>query len=393
MIKGKLMNFLYLSAEFDDQIIETFFDKGKSPNYAANKYHKLLSAGLSENGAPVNVYATLPISKATSSRKIVKWKSCKSKNFVKQYISYLNIRGIKHAILAAKSFFKSLFAPQNTVVIYDALVMSSSFGAVLAAKLRRHKCIAIITDLPDYINHSQAKNRINHRLISMADGYVFLTEPMNDVINPSQKPYVVLEGHADLAMKNVPCISDNTSKKIVLYAGALFEKYGIANLVHSFIKTAKANEELHIYGDGEYANTLKEIADSHAQIIYHGPRPNHEIVEAECSATLLVNPRAGDEDYTKYSFPSKTMEYMASGTPVLCAKLPGFPDEYDGYLFYFDDARQDGLANALRSVLDLPANELEIMGQKAKSFVLEEKNHIKQAEHIIRFVTDTWSLS
>ena len=40
---------------------------------------------------------------------------------------------------------------------------------------------------------------------------------------------------------------------------------------------------------------------------------NHpKIVKEEKKSTLLVNPRFTNEEYTKYSFPSKNMEYMAS---------------------------------------------------------------------------------
>ena len=53
---------------------------------------------------------------------------------------------------------------------------------------------------------------------------------------------------------------------------------------------------------------------------------NDEIVRLQCEATLLVNPRPSDKEFCKYSFPSKTIEYMASGTPVLMTKLPGVPD-------------------------------------------------------------------
>ena len=55
-------------------------------------------------------------------------------------------------------------------------------------------------------------------------------------------------------------------------------------------------------------------------------------VAEELKATLLVNPRPTTEEFTIYSFPSKNMEYMASGTPLLTTKLPGMPEEYHQYV-------------------------------------------------------------
>ena len=50
------------------------------------------------------------------------------------------------------------------------------------------------------------------------------------------------------------------------------------------------------------------------------------------TADVLVNPRLNEGEYTKYSFPSKTMEYLSTGRPVVCYKLDGIPDEYDKHL-------------------------------------------------------------
>ena len=68
-------------------------------------------------------------------------------------------------------------------------------------------------------------------------------------------------------------------------------------------------------------------------------------------ATLLVNPRKGHEEYTKYSFPSKTMEYMASGTPTIMYKLPGLPIEYEEYLVLLPDNSQETLTAILKQCL------------------------------------------
>lgn len=386
------MNILYLSAMFDDEIIEAYYDKGKTPNYAANKYHQLLNMGLVENGAWVCAYSTLPISRSTSSKKLVRWKKKREGSLVRQYISYVNLPGIKHAVFATKAFFKTLFAPKNTVVIYDVLVMAASFGAVSAAKLRGIPCIGIVTDLPMFVDSNQNRNHINQRLINMADGYVLLTRQMNDVVNPSGKPYVVLEGHADIRMADVERPRVTSEKRTVMYAGALYEQYGVANLVESFVRIAGENEELHLYGNGKYVSELMKVIESYPHIVYHGCCPNDQVVKAELEATVLVNPRTSEGEYTKYSFPSKTMEYIASGTPVLCAKLPGFPDEYDDYLYYFDESSEDGLATALREVLDKSPAELDAFGKRAKAYVLAEKNHIKQAGHIMQFIKDNWSV-
>ncbi|MDY0292929.1 MAG: hypothetical protein RBR02_11415, partial [Desulfuromonadaceae bacterium] len=113
--------------------------------------------------------------------------------------------------------------------------------------------------------------------------------------------------------------------------------------------------------------------------------PNQEVIDAELDASLLVNPRPTEGEYTKYSFPSKTLEYMVSGTPVLTAELPGIPLEYYDYLWFFEE-NGSGLERALRYILSKKNTELEKFGEKSRDFALRYKNNISQAAKTIELI-------
>ena len=113
---------------------------------------------------------------------------------------------------------------------------------------------------------------------------------------------------------------------------------------------------------------------------------NTEIVDKEQEATLLVNPRPTEEEYVKYSFPSKTMEYMASGTPVLTTVLPGMPKEYHPYVFLLEEETADGIAKMLKEVLSQSDEALFQKGRDARRFVLEQKNNVIQAGQILEML-------
>ena len=114
---------------------------------------------------------------------------------------------------------------------------------------------------------------------------------------------------------------------------------------------------------------------------------NTEIVAREQEATLLVNPRPTDEEYVKYSFPSKTMEYMASGTPVLTTVLPGMPKEYHPYVYLLEDETAGGITKMLKEVLSNSDEELFRKGTEARRFVLEQKNNVIQARKILEMLS------
>ena len=77
---------------------------------------------------------------------------------------------------------------------------------------------------------------------------------------------------------------------------------------------------------------------------------------------------------------------MVSGTPLLTTRLPGMPEEYYSYVYFFDDESVEGMTEAFSRVLALPDNELSEKGRQAKEFVLKEKNNISQARKVISFL-------
>jgi glycosyltransferase involved in cell wall biosynthesis len=82
------------------------------------------------------------------------------------------------------------------------------------------------------------------------------------------------------------------------------------------------------------------------------------------------------------------MEYMASGTAVLTTRLPGMPEEYFYYVYFFDNETREGMAATLKNVTAKTQVELNEMGRRAKAFVITEKNNIKQAKKLMDFITN-----
>ena len=99
---------------------------------------------------------------------------------------------------------------------------------------------------------------------------------------------------------------------------------------------------------------------------------------------LLVNPRKNIGEYTKYSFPSKILEYMSSGTPVLMYKLDGIPDEYYDKVFLVDN--YDDLSSAIVELSTVDENNMIEIAKKAENFVINDKNPFKQTKKIMDLI-------
>ena len=129
-----------------------------------------------------------------------------------------------------------------------------------------------------------------------------------------------------------------------------------------------------------------DLIDKFENVSYMGTLSQDDVFQKMKEVDLLLNPRPTDIELAKYSCPSKTFEYMASGTPVLMTRLPGLPDEYYPYLYFFDDETVDGFARKIHEVLGKGYDELKEKGRQAQQFLIENKDACKQVRRIVDFI-------
>lgn len=379
------MHIVYAVTTCSDRVYKQLFDTVKvKPAFQSQKYHRLLIEGLAA-GAKVDVVANPPVNRSVLSKSIVRLPKEEAGGACYHYIPAIRNPILKAVCVGVGTFFKTLrLAGKDSAVIVDGLNRIPALAALAAAKVRGRPCVGIVTDLPDMLGGGRFSKGLANFVIGHCTHYVLLTQAMNDYLNQTGKPYVILEGHSDITMaQKKPSLAQKISPRVCFYAGGVSKQYGLANLVEGFQKAKLPNAQLHIYGPGDYVPELEEIAAKDSDIFYGGMLLSSQIVEKEQQATLLINPRPTDEEYVKYSFPSKTMEYMASGTPVLTTVLPGMPKEYHPYVYLLPEETAEGITLRLQEVMAQSEEELFQKGEKARAFVLEQKNNVIQARKIL----------
>jgi glycosyltransferase involved in cell wall biosynthesis len=391
------MNILYVSTLCSDRLIKELFDAGYKPIQAIQKFNKLLVNGLAENGC--DLYALTEIPKTVGPR-FLKRKRETENGIAFTYCRKIDIKLFYNLYMFLSGFFLTLRwglkHRDQSVAIMDVLQTEFCSGALYACKLLRIKTVAVVTDLPGLPGMLAGTRRtFIHRFVEKAinryansfDAYILLTEQMNEVVNLKGRPYMIMEGLVDVNMADAGATVNGDGRKIVIYAGGLYEEYGIKYLIDGFKMLDDNDAELHLFGHGPMVNEIEEEIKRDGRIRFFGIVHNSKVVEAELQATLLVNPRPTVEDFTKYSFPSKNMEYMVSGTPVLTTNLPGMPKEYHDYVYLLEDESAQGVSQVLKKLLvDTPASELKDKGLSAKQFVLKNKNNIFQSKRVIDFI-------
>lgn len=286
----------------------------------------------------------------------------------------------------------------KTLLMYT---ISQPFLAAVSRLKKHHpqlRVCAIVADLPDMSNLSskrslgvrlisRLRSRDSYAMLPCVDRFVLLTKHMADYMGLTQ-PWCVMEGIASAEDLPVEAASVEDDVKTVMYSGTLHRKFGVMRLVEAFSLIQDPKMRLLICGIGDSEAEIRQAAARDDRISFLGQLKREDVIRLQRQATVLVNPRPGDEAFTKYSFPSKTMEYLAAGVPVVAYKLEGVGDEYDSYLNYPHDGSVQALAERITQVCELPSQEWARMGQKGRTYVLENKNSLAQTRRILEFLKD-----
>ena len=389
---------LYVSSLSSEAFINELYHKtNKNPGFAAQKFHRLLAKGINNNGLKVKCLIAAPLTREHSKRPLFTHKKEIENGLTYIYVPFINTNQLRKMCLLFYSFIYTLIwgikYKTNGAVICDVLNVSVSIGAAYASKLVGIKCCGLFTDLPGMSmgeNGDATMSFSDSRYLHQFTHYVFLTEYMNNKVNSNNLPYVVIEGVSDIESSNINYYSEmqSSNEKIVLYAGALYERYGLKTLVEAFMRIDDPNARLHLFGSGPFENEIVRCSINDSRICFMGVRPTEEVVRAEKQATLLVNPRPAKEEFTKYSFPSKNIEYMSTGTPLLTTKLPGIPIEYYPFVYFIEDESVDGYFESINSVLSLTRDDLIKKGSGARDFVINNKNNNIQARRLIALLNN-----
>ncbi|MCA6033436.1 glycosyltransferase [Bacteroides thetaiotaomicron] len=388
---------LYISAlASETRVNEEYKRTGSNPGFAVQKFSRLLVKGLQANGAQVLAVSNPP---NVAGKKVYVPSVRETEDGVQyKYVPYFNLPILKYLCLFIYTFFYVLFwgmkRRKDKAIVCDVLAVSICMGTLFASKINRVKCVAVVTDIYGLMVGNAPQSlivrlaaKLNDWYSSSFNKYILLTEQMNDVVNPKGRPHIVMEALCDSSL--APETNEKVEKvhpRTVIYAGGLYEKYGLKMLAEGFTKANLEDAKLVYYGSGSYVDEFKTLCKKHSNLEYCGVVPNDVVVAEELKATLLVNPRFTTEKFTKYSFPSKNMEYMASGTPLLTTNLPGMPKEYHPYVFLFKEETVDGYAEAIRSALSYSERELVSFGRKAREFVLLNKNNVGQGKRVLEFI-------
>lgn len=344
-----------LFAEDDEAFVETnnkiVFEQ------SANNFQKKVLKGIEALGNNFSVISAPFIGPFPNRSKMIKFKEFthKGKNINFSYLSFCNIWGYRN-ISRKKAFKNELMNKLNKSVAKEILIVGYSAhepiieSAVYAKQIdKRVKISLIVPDLPQYMNFSSKKSCIYSLLkkvdkckidkyMCSVDSFLILTEYMKKPLNIGDRPYIVIEGISDKYIDKSRVYEKDKYIRYIVYTGGLFKAYGIINLVRSFQMLNDDSLRLVLCGDGDCNDYILSAAKEDSRILFTGKVSSEEALRWQNKASVLVNPRENTGEYVKYSFPSKIIEYLETGKPVVSYLLKGMPKIYSEFIYEIDES-------------------------------------------------------
>jgi glycosyltransferase involved in cell wall biosynthesis len=316
-------------------------------------------------------------------------------------VPFLNVRGPKEATLAASLFAhlgRWARAPNGggprALLVYNVF-SPLALPVLAAARAWGVPAVAIVADLPFGYRLRGVRGMLERldvraqlSTLRRFDGLVVLTPHVAAEYAPGV-PWMRMEGAIHPAhVGPAPHPAAPGPERAVMYSGMLNEMNGIGLLLDAFARLQGPEWRLWIYGGGPLAREVKAAAARDGRIVF---RPWEQVPAEEMrlrlrEAAVLVNPRPSAHRANRYSFPSKLLEYLVSGTPVVSTAPPGIPDEYHPHLELAEEETPEGLAAAIRRAAAWPDAERAARGARAREFVLRGKTWDRQAARIGEFL-------
>lgn len=396
------MNVIYVGTVPPQHIINIIKEKGSYMDFATLAFQNALVAGLDYWYPNIKIVSGIRVDCFPKVNKVYflpeNYSHKGAENKEDRFVGIVNLPVLKRLFLfidKRRTIKRMLKRGEDNVIIMYSMPSSQLLAVATLKKYISRSCL-VVPDLPEYMSEKQGllrriAKRIDRQLIDWSvkriDTFALLSAHMADRLPIDGKKRCVLEGIYNRMDGDIAPTDDYKPYHSIMYSGDLSLLYGIKDLLDAFELIEDENYRLIICGDGGGKKNVIELAEKDSRVIFLGVIDRPKVLSLQRGVSALVNPRHKSEEFTRYSFPSKTMEYLASGTPVIMHHLDCIPSDYDEYINYIDKETPESLRDKIIEVCQTKQQETKDRGARARRFILEQKNSIIQAKKIVDLIS------
>lgn len=250
------------------------------------------------------------------------------------------------------------------------------------AKCKRKKGIAIIADYSDSISYKGIISKLyaKFQLWSMRrfDTVVGLSANIRSKLKKKQK-FILMEGGIDQAFYDAFSYQARRqpSPYILMYSGLLSQVTGVDLLLEVMQRVSRQDIKLVITGKGPLEKEVRKASMVDTRICYKGHLTYEEYMEQLQNADVLINPRNMNIPENQNNFPSKIMEYLATGKVILSTRFVGWEKFEENIIFC--ESSVDGIKRGIEIIIRKWGDrELYYMLNREKAKQFEWKEQIRK---------------
>lgn len=315
-----------------------------------------------------------------------------------EVLAYYNLPGIRPVSLERayrRGFERTLRRHGAPAVIlsYNAYPYNLAVG-LYAQRVHGIPWVPIVADVPE-----PGRTRDYHdRAVAAAAGRVFLSWASFRAADHASSLH--LDGGLDvLPPAATGDLGEDAGRQIgrnptavpepaiIAYTGSLGRWGGVSLLLEAFRGLERRDVELWICGKGD-GRAVARAAREDPRIRFLGLVPEERLHEVRSRASVLVNPRPPSIPGNAGNFPSKILEYLSYGKPVLSTWTPGLAPGYREVLTVVDEAGPQAFRRRLEEVLGWDAAERRAYASRAARFLRGNKLWDVQAERLLTWLEE-----
>lgn len=319
-------------------------------------------------------------------------------------LGFVNIVLLKHLtrFISCLALVTPLIKKNRIEWIFVHGVHSPFLFFSLLAQLRGIRFAVVLTDPPGVVLATDSMlaklmKRLDLNIVrwilQRSDAVVALAPELVQRLAP-KTPALVFPGilesvfrNENTGDKNIIAAPDKSAPFVIVYAGGLNKAYGVDRLIDAVLGLpSDVKVLLKFFGRGDQLPRIIETSQKNYRIQYGGFLESKDLIPELYSADLLINPRPTTESFAAMSFPSKLIEYLSTGRPVLTTKIPSIPHSLEKYFFFIEDETAEGIKMAIEKFINIPISTRNIHGRLAKKFVEESFSEIVIGHKIRKFI-------
>lgn len=291
-------------------------------------------------------------------------------------------KGIVGSLIAYQKKIRKYLRVSDCLITYN--VFYPWMGAILTARRLKKKSILILADYSPEESYSGIKKRLYARaqsfLMKKYDVIVGLSSNTRKYIPDNHKFVCIQGGISEEFYREFDRTGEINSTRpdeqvrnyedhgiTIMYAGLLSKVTGVDLLVEAFENLKRISScRLVISGKGELSEYIREKAQNDELIEYLGLMQYEEYVDKLKDADILINPRNMTLLENMNNFPSKVMEYLATGKPIVSTKFPGH-EQFANNIF-FSDSDSKSLTETLYKAIKVYDKEKQKIYENNRKF-------------------------